>query len=201
MGKTLNRQRVRAWRKACQRGMSLIEVLVAIVVLSLGVLGAVGMQAASMQASKEVRYQAVAGAMARELAEKMRGNHAVAIEPAAADNPYLLDTTLNATTAINAPALNCYLQSCPLGTDIAAWDVYEWQLRMREALPSPRVRICMDTTPFVAGVPQWNCTNTGNVAVLKVSWNRVNTKGELDLTSAAATTPLLVLPLTAGSSE
>ena len=184
-----------------QHGISLLEVLVAIVVLSLGVLGAVGMQAASMQSTKEVRHQAIAGTMARELAEKMRGNHAVAIAPTAAANPYLVDTTLDAAP-ISAPALNCYRLPCPLGTDIAKWDVYEWQLRLRDSLPSPRVRICMDATPFAGGgKPRWECSNSGDVAVLKLAWNRVNTKGELDLTSAAETTPLLVLPLTAGSSQ
>ena len=76
------------------RGFSMVEVLVAIVILSIGVLGAVGMQAAGMRNSREVRSQALAGALARELAEKMRGNHTVAIQTTAAANPYLMDQTL-----------------------------------------------------------------------------------------------------------
>ena len=84
---------------------------------------------------------------------------------------------------------------------VAKWDMAEWQQRVRDALPSPRVRICMDAQPFtVAGLPQWICTNTGDVAVLKMSWNRSNTKGELEFTSGDLR-PLLVVPLTAGSSE
>lgn len=187
---------------AGQRGFSLVEVLVSIVILSIGVLGAVGMQAAAMQSNREVRYQAIAGTLARELAEKMRGNHVVAIKTTAADNPYLLDTTLTASTALSAPSPNCYSASCPTGLDIADWDIYEWQLRMQELLPTPRVRICMDSTPFDAdGKPKWACSNTGNVAVLKLAWNRANTRGETEFTSSNTTLPLVVLPLTAGSSE
>lgn len=187
-----------------QGGFSLIEVLVAVIILSIGVFGAVGMQVTSLQASKDVRYQAIAGSMARELAEKMRGNHAVAITTTVVANPYLLDTTLAAASTVAVPALNCYTTSCPTGVDIARWDIYDWQLRLKDALPSPRVAICMDKTPFAGGMPQWGCSNTGDVAVLKLAWNRVNTKGELEFTTVAGgtpTIPLLVLPLTAGSSQ
>jgi len=183
-----------------QGGFSLVEVLVSVIILSIGVLGAVGMQVASLQASKEVRYQAIAGSMARELAEKMRGNHAVATTTTALDNPYLLDVNLGGT-AVAVPTLNCYTTNCPTGADIAKWDIYDWQLRLQDALPSPRVAICMDKTPFDAGTPQWTCSDTGDVAVLKLAWNRVNTKGQLEFTTVAATVPLLVLPLTAGSVE
>jgi type IV pilus assembly protein PilV len=187
---------------AGQRGFSLVEVLVSIVILSIGVLGAVGMQAAAMQSNREVRYQAIAGSLARELAEKMRGNNVVAIQTAAADNPYLLDRTLTASTALTAPSPNCYTSSCPTGLNIANWDIYEWQLRIREVLPTPRVRICMDLTPFDAdGKPKWACSNTGNIAVLKLAWNRPNTLGDLEFTSSSTTLPLVVLPMTAGSSE
>lgn len=185
-----------------QRGFSLLEVLVSILILSIGVLGAVGMQAAAMQSNKEVRYQATAGSLARELAEKMRGNHRVAIDTNAAANPYLLDVTLTDSSSITAPSPNCYTASCPTGLNTAAWDIYEWQLRIRETLPSPKVKICMDADPFDSdGKPKWACSDTGNVAILKLAWNRSNTEGVTEFTSASGTLPLVVLPLTAGSVE
>ncbi len=185
-----------------QRGFTLVEVLVSVVILSIGVLGAVGMQAASLQSNREVRYQVIAASMARELAEKMRGNHVIAIKPAVADNPYLLDTTLSASSTLTAPTPNCYSASCPTGLNVAAWDIYDLQVRLRDALPSPRIRICLDATPFTsAGVAQWTCSNSGDVAVLKLAWNRAGTKGETEFTSQTSTLPLVVLPLTAGSTE
>ena len=192
----------RATRRSLSRGFTLVEVLIAIVILSIGVLGALGMQVNAIRMNKEVRYQSVALTLARELAEKMRGNHVVAIETTTSANPYLLNTTLNADTSVSSPSSNCFTASCSTGGDIARWDIYEWQLRMRDALPSPKIVICMDSDPFdSSGQPQWTCNNTGNVAVLKVAWNRATTTGETEFTASSTTLPMLVLPLTAGSIE
>lgn len=68
-------------------GFSLIEVLVAIVLLSFGLLGMVGLQAAALQNNREARLQSAAVDLARELAEMMRGNKDVAALTSA--NPYL----------------------------------------------------------------------------------------------------------------
>lgn len=205
MGNDCEPTRSTACLIAGQRGLSLVEVLVAVVVLSIGVLGAVGMQAASMQSTKEVRNQAVAVALVKELAEKMRGNHAVAIDTTPAANPYLRDATLPPSAILPVPSPNCATASCT-PAQMAAWDIWEWQLRLRDALPSPRVRICMDAAPFnSAGEAQWDCTASGNgdVAVIKLAWNRTDTSGLLQLTASADTgpPPLLVLPITAGSSQ
>ena len=66
--------------------MTMIESMVAIVVLCFGMLGVVG-----LQSNKEARYQASATRLARELAEMMRGNKDIAIDPdtapAAAGSP------------------------------------------------------------------------------------------------------------------
>ena len=185
-----------------QCGFTLVEVLVSVVILSIGVLGAVGMQAASLQSNKEVRYQVIAASIARELAEKMRGNHVVATQTSSSSNPYLLDTTITGSSTFSVPSPNCYTSACPTGLNIAAWDVYDLQVRLQTALPSPRIRVCMDSTPFTsAGLPQWACTDTGDVAVLKLSWNRANTQGVTEFTSQTSSLPLIVLPLTAGSSQ
>ena len=61
---TLARVR-RVSRPAGARGFTLLEVLVAIVVLSFGVLGAVGLQAAALQANREARNQSTAVALGR----------------------------------------------------------------------------------------------------------------------------------------
>ena len=138
------------WRQ--QKGFSLLEVLIAFIILSLGLLGAVGMQAAAMQSNKETRNQTVATSLARELADKMRGNHAVAIKTAAADNPYLKSATLNdtSTLAFTAPAENCFLTACTTATAVATWDMAEWQNRLQNSLPDPRFVICFDKSPFDA---------------------------------------------------
>lgn len=184
-----------------EAGFSILEVLIAIIILSFGVLGAVGMQVAAMQANKEARNQATATTFARELAERMRGNHTVAIKTAAADNPYLFDVTLASTTTIATPPVNCFTTGCPIVKDAATWDVAEWQGRVKDELPTPRVKVCYDQDPFDSvGKPRWNCTDNGDIAVLKMSWTRSNTAGTLEFASNSGL-PVIVVPLTAGSSQ
>lgn len=182
-----------------QSGFSILEVLIAIIILSIGMLGAVGMQASAMQANKETRNQAAAATLGRELAEKMRGNHTVAIKTVAADNPYIFDATLSGTIA--TPSVNCFTAGCPTHKDAATWDVADWQGRVQAALPTPRVKVCFDKNPFdSAGKPRWACTDDGDVTVLKMSWTRSNTAGTLEF-AASTGIPVIVIPLTAGSSE
>ena len=185
-----------------QTGFSLLEVLIAFIILSLGLLGAVGMQAAAMQSNKETRNQTMATSFARELADKMRGNHAIAIKTTAADNPYLKSATLNdsSTLAFTAPAENCFLTACSTATAVATWDIAEWQNRLQNSLPDPKFVICFDKSPFdTDGKAKWACSDDGDISVLKLAWTNKDTKGELQLSSAAATVPMVVVPLTAGT--
>ncbi len=202
-----SRHRVRPHR-ACrtqtsptQVGFSLIEVLVAIIVLSIGMLGAVGMQSTALKLNKESKNQAAAVMFARELGEKMRGNHTVAIQTTSANNPYLFDTTLTGTSSVATFSVNCFTTGCPILKDAATWDVADWQARVQASLPTPRVKVCFDKEPYdSAGIAKWACTNDGDLSVLKMSWTTSNTAGSL--TFAASTgVPLVVLPLTAGSSQ
>lgn len=57
-----------------QTGTGLIEVLIAILVLSLGVLGVAGMQAAGLRASYGASYRAQAAFLAQDILDRMRGN-------------------------------------------------------------------------------------------------------------------------------
>src|ERR1035437_6960909 len=68
-------------------GFSLIEVLVSIVVLSFGLLGMVGMQAAALQSNREARLQSAGVVLTRELADMIRGNKIEGVKPTGS-NPY-----------------------------------------------------------------------------------------------------------------
>ena len=185
-----------------QTGFSLVEVLVAIIILSLGMLGAVGMQSAAMQSNKEARNQAAAITFARELGERMRGNHTVAILKAAADNPFLFDSTLTGTSSVATFSVNCFTTGCPVLKDAATWDVVDWQTRVEAALPTPRVKVCFDKDPYdsTTGAARWACTDDGDLSVVKMSWTSSNTAGSLTFAASTAL-PLVVLPLTAGSTQ
>jgi type IV pilus assembly protein PilV len=177
-----------------ERGFTLLEVLVAVVVLSFGVLGAVGLQAAALQANKEARYQSAAVALGRELGDLMRGNKDLAITTGSG-NPYLVDFTGTLPTA--NPACN----PCTSQTEVAQFNMRDWLTRARDTLPGVRVVVCFDATPYASadGTPQWACSNSGGLAVVKVGWTR-QSANSASTEPERAVRPVVVLPLIAGSS-
>lgn len=57
-----------------QRGATLIEVLIAIVVLSIGLLGLAGLQVTSVQSNHSAYQRSQASLLANDLADRMRAN-------------------------------------------------------------------------------------------------------------------------------
>lgn len=186
------------------RGFTLLEVLVAIVVLSFGVLGVVGLQAAALQANKEARYQSAAVALGRELADMMRGNKKVALQTSTSQNPYL---AANFVGTLPSTSSDCFTGTCASQLAVAEFNMREWLGRVQTTLPGARVVVCFDAQPYSStdGLPVWACTaGTGAPAVVKIGWTR-------QLTNTAATDveqvrgtgeqghPAVVLPLIAGS--
>ena len=179
-----------------------MEVLVSIVILTIGILGMVGMQAAALQANREARLQASAVVFARELADMIRGNKAVGV--LTINNPYLgvFNTTpLAATTA--QYCLNVAAGNCANNTEIADAQMTEWLDRVSAELPGARVTTCFDTAPYDAGgLPRWACAaGAGANIVIKIGWTKTSTDKTQTGVSALdrASIPSVVLPVTAGS--
>ncbi|MEP6720198.1 MAG: type IV pilus modification protein PilV [Variovorax sp.] len=181
-------------------GFTLVEVLVSIVILSFGLLGMVGLQAASLQANRDARLQSTAVVLARELADMMRGNKNVAL--LATGNPYLVGD-LAASPLVPATAVYCLSAgtSCTSATEIAQAELTEWLAHVDSALPGARVNICRDTAPFDgSGLPQWTCTSTNatDPIVIKIGWSRSTFKSGSS-SIYQANVPSVVLQVTAGS--
>ncbi len=184
-------------------GFSLVEVLVSIVVLSFGLLGMVGMQAASLKSNREARLQSSAVVLARELAEMIRGNKALGILAATA-NPYL--GTFSSTPLVATTPLYCLsvgTTACASATAVANAQMTEWLARVDAELPGAKVAVCYDSAPFDAnGIPQWTCgTAAGGVITVKIGWTRGSTNRASTGADAldVATTPAVIFPVTAGS--
>ena len=206
---TFARSRTGEYRTRTSRGFSLIEVLVAIVVLSFGLLGMVGMQAFALQSNQEARLQGQAAVLARELAEMMRGNKVVGSDPSSTNNFYLGTFTVgnlsmgsNASYCSGANALT----PCATPADVAKAEMTDWLNRVNTELPGAQVTICFDGAPYDSnGMPQWTCTPTGadEIAVIKIGWTRASTdrsKTSADaIESAASNPPQLIFPVTSGN--
>ena len=191
------------------KGFSLLEVLISIVILSFGLLGMVGLQAAALQANRDSRLQSVATTLAREMAEMMRGNKDVGRLNTVAANTYLgqfsnpTGTTPLAPTTVSF-CLNVGALPCTSKTAIAQAQMTEWLTRVDAQLPGAHVEICLDDQPFdTNGLPQWNCPSsvTGGTIMIKIGWtrnstNRSNTGAQV---LEKAIRPSVIFPITAGA--
>ena len=187
-------------------GFSLLEVLISIIILSFGLLGMVGLQAAAIQANRDARIQSAAVNLARELAEMMRGNKDISL--LATGNPYVgYFNTSPMAASTPAYCLNVATGTTPCanGTQIANAQMTEWLTRVDAELPSPVVRVCIDSAPFDAsGVARWACdtSGTGATTVIKIGWTRSVTDKTQQGAAALerATKPSIVFPVTPGNS-
>ena len=192
-----------------QQGFSLLEVLISIIILSFGLLGMVGLQAAALQANRDARLQSSALGLARELAEMMRGNKDIALKTVLADNPYLGDFSSPLTAASPSYCLNVASDTtrCASTTAIANAQMTEWLARVDAELPGARVIVCVDSQPFVNGLPTWACTTagTGATTVIKIGWTRGLTDRSRTGNNAFAratgegSVPTIVIPVTPGN--
>lgn len=96
-----------------QAGISLIEVLVALVVIAIGLLGVVGLQLTGVQGNYLSYQYLQASASAQSLSDLMQGNKAAVL-----DGDYLLA----AGTVPATPATNCLETACS-PRDQAIWDL------------------------------------------------------------------------------
>lgn len=188
-----------------QQGFSLLEVLISVIILSFGLLGMVGLQAAALQANRDARLQSSALGLARELAEMMRGNKDIAL--LTSGNPYLGDFSSPLTARNPSYCLNVAPETtrCASTTAIANAQMTEWLARVDTELPGARVKVCVDSQPFVNGMPTWACTTTGTgvTTVIKIGWTRSSTDRSQtgDNAFERATVPTIVIPVTPGNTS
>src|SRR3569833_120337 len=155
-----------------ERGFSLVEVLVSILVLALGVIGAAGMQLTALRTTHQSELQSVALQLAAEMADKMRANDSQ-MKQSDGDNLFLAVDYRSATDKISAlPSKSCYANDCD-AQKLAKFDIHDWERRIRDELPDGRVRICRDTTPWdpLAHAFKWPCdSGSGAALVIKGGW-------------------------------
>lgn len=117
-------------RRHPQRGFALTELLIAVVLLAIGLLGNVALLVAGLQAERDAANLATAATLAADLGERIRANQdaglAYEINPDAAAPP--------------SPPI-CAL-AAPFAADArAACDLAEWQQEVTDALPGVHVRL------------------------------------------------------------
>lgn len=104
------------------RGMTFIEVLVALFIIVTGILGAVALQATAKKASFDAMQRSVASALAQNIIERMRSNSATLDTLESYDGIYgASDLTVPDTRCMSSTTL------CN-STQMVTNDLYEWSL-------------------------------------------------------------------------
>jgi type IV pilus assembly protein PilV len=166
--------RLHAWRapgvqrRRSQRGASLIEVLVAVVLLSFGIVGMAGMQLAGSKFNHSASLRSQATSLAYDLADRARANLDAC--PAAA----CAYATPLATAFDGTAAQACGLSSvAATAAAMAAIDVNQWKSCLEDALPDGRgqaLRLAANTD-FVDQCGVTHASTATEVFVVEVNWN------------------------------
>lgn len=117
--------------RSVQSGVTLLENMVALLVVSVGLLGFAGMQAFTLQGSASSGYRQIAMQQAQDMADRIRANPAAFYGAANGINNYG-NVTPNATPT--APSPDCRVARCT-AIELAAHDIYEWQMANNALLP------------------------------------------------------------------
>lgn len=112
-----------------QQGFTLIEVLIAVVILAVGLLGTASLTLSSLQSSQGASLRSQASSLAGDLGERLRANRDFAISN---DTDYLLAEDADATSKPSCVDSN---SGCS-AADQAQRDLFEWRASLTTNLPA-----------------------------------------------------------------
>lgn len=122
----------------------MIDVLVAMVVLSIGLLGLAGLQATGLRYNHGAYLSTQATLQAYDMADRMRANMA------GVDNG-----DYNGISGVTAPPVDCAVSNCSSPADMAKYDAYQWNLDNQNLLPTGKGTV----------------VKTGNLYTITVTWD------------------------------
>ena len=142
-------------------GFTLLEVLVALVVLSIGLLGLAGLQLTSVTNTRDAYYRSQALMLSYDIADRMRAN-LTGVE----NDDY--DAITGAAVAACRTTAGC--TPAQLATD----DVFLWRQSLNATLPTGQGIVCLDSdvTDDVAVAAASDCDGSGNQYVVKIWWDQ-----------------------------
>ena len=121
-----------------QRGAGLIEALVAILVLSIGLLGMVGMQTASIKYEQTGWVRSALSFNISSLADRIRANASTDAVTYSISSTYALERSAIETPPLPnnylIPAKDCNTTICT-SAELAAYDMLVWRSELNQQLP------------------------------------------------------------------
>lgn len=151
-----------------QRGTTLVEVLISVLIMSIGMLGIAGLQAFSMSSSHQASMRSQAVILARDMADRMRSNR-IAVRAVAPNNYGTVPPARNNCRAAYSTSVVAVPVVCN-PTALAADDVWDWMDRVTRQLPAGEGEVCVDSTPDDGAAGAHACDGLGGVFAVKMFW-------------------------------
>jgi len=127
-------------KRKYSKGVSLIEVLVAVIILAFGLLGLAGLQSVSLRNNNSAMMRTQATYLAQDIIDRMRVNKTAAIDDMSYEQPM---ATATPTVAVNST--------------LDVIDRNAWLTSIENTLPSGDGEIdCVDATDVCEITIQWN---------------------------------------------
>lgn len=158
---TSSRSRPRSRR---QRGLTLIEALITVLMLSLSALGYAALQLRGMSSNASAMWRSKATVLAYEAADRMRAN-----PPGVEAGHY------NNLINPGSPP-TCTITSVCTVAQIATLDFARWRTNVASALPGGTGVICLDSSPDDGTAASPACDGSGSQLVVKVFWKERGTE-------------------------
>jgi len=139
-----------------QTGVTLLEVLVAIAVLSFGLFGLLGLLTNGLKMTSSSQYRTIAAQQLTMMADMINAN------------PDIRDKYRSPTATNNAST--CMAAAGCTTANFANNDYNLWQQNLAALLPSGKGIVCLDSTPGDGNSAGFLCSGTGRLTV-KICWN------------------------------
>ena len=148
-----------------ERGFTLLEVMISLVVLAIGVMGIIGLQTSTYKQLQTSQNYSKAALLAGDMADRILANEDQALAGA-----YTHDSSDASSTA---PVPNCSKEACDTA-QLAAYDVWHWQtellgkdpddddMKVPGSLPAASGEVYVDTGEYIILV-RWDDDLDGDV--------------------------------------
>lgn len=161
-----------AKRTADNRGFTLLEVMITLIVFAVGLLGVAGLQMMSLRLISDSYYRTIAAIQVNDMIDRMRANNPMV--RLGIDSPYNLNCTNIDCSLKEVHHPTCFTTGCT-PKEMAEEDIYEWLYNISELLPSGKGIVCIDSSPKDGKVSDFTCDNIINTAgspifAIKVFW-------------------------------
>lgn len=150
------------------RGFTLVETLVAILIIAIGLFGMLGLVVKSIKLSSSSNYRSIAAQQATAIAETLRANPITLGVSSSGDANFAAPISSVSTSCLSAGGC---ARDALVGSEYGLW-----KEQLASTLPSGDGVVCRDSDPGshlpgTTALPiAWNCDGNGSY-VIKICWN------------------------------